>query len=156
MDADQIEKIAKDANDTSTKAYNLLVKTLEGEGKTGQEIDELNKKYVFRDEDEGVCWIGFGPAYLALVLQVWFWSCWSGFLIFSPGLFPRYNQAKELAKTLEKEANKVKAEAEEAGNKALEIFANLTSLPPFDAKALEVTSTVWTCQHAVLSVFLDC
>jgi hypothetical protein len=24
MDADQIEKIAKDANDTSTKAYNLL------------------------------------------------------------------------------------------------------------------------------------
>lgn len=46
MDADQIEKIAKDANDTSTKAYNLLLKTLDGEGKTSQEIDELNKKYV--------------------------------------------------------------------------------------------------------------
>ncbi|KAM7399997.1 hypothetical protein PAMA_004607 [Pampus argenteus] len=45
MDADQIEKIAKDANDTSTKAYNLLLKTLEGESKTSQEIDELNKKY---------------------------------------------------------------------------------------------------------------
>lgn len=46
MDADQIEKIAKDANDTSTKAYNLLTKTLDGEGKTSQEIDELNRKYV--------------------------------------------------------------------------------------------------------------
>lgn len=46
MDADQIEKIAKDANDTSTKAYNLLLKTLEGEDKTSQEIIELNKKYV--------------------------------------------------------------------------------------------------------------
>uniref|UniRef100_A0A8C4DZT0 Laminin subunit gamma-1 n=1 Tax=Dicentrarchus labrax TaxID=13489 RepID=A0A8C4DZT0_DICLA len=46
MDADQIEKIAKDANDTSTKAYNLLLKTLDGEGKTSQEITELNKKYV--------------------------------------------------------------------------------------------------------------
>lgn len=44
MDADQIEKIAKDANDTSTKAFNLLTKTLEGEGKTSQEIEELNKK----------------------------------------------------------------------------------------------------------------
>ncbi|KAM6918887.1 laminin subunit gamma-1 [Xenentodon cancila] len=92
MDADQIEKIAKDANDTSTKAYNLLLKTLDGEGKTSQEIDELNKKY---------------------------------------------NEAKDLAKSLEKQANKVKAEAEEAGNKALEIFANLTSLPPFDTKSLE-------------------
>lgn len=46
MDADQIEKIAKDANDTSTKAYNLLLKTLEGENRTSHEIDELNKKYV--------------------------------------------------------------------------------------------------------------
>uniref|UniRef100_A0A672HPT0 Laminin subunit gamma-1 n=1 Tax=Salarias fasciatus TaxID=181472 RepID=A0A672HPT0_SALFA len=88
MDADQIEKIAKDANDTSTKAYNLLLKTLDGEGKTSQEIDELNKKW-------------------------------------------------ELAKNLEKQANKVQAEAEEAGNKALKIYANLTSLPPFDTKALE-------------------
>lgn len=45
MDADQIEKIAKDANDTSTKAYNLLLKTLDGENKTSKEIEELNKKY---------------------------------------------------------------------------------------------------------------
>lgn len=44
MEADQIEKIAKDANDTSTKAYNLLLKTLDGEAKTSQEIDELNRK----------------------------------------------------------------------------------------------------------------
>jgi hypothetical protein len=46
MDAGQIEKIAKDANDTSTKALNLLTKTLDGEGKTNQDIDELNRKYV--------------------------------------------------------------------------------------------------------------
>lgn len=46
-EADQIEKIAKDANDTSTKAYNLLLKTLEGESRTGQEIEELNKKWVW-------------------------------------------------------------------------------------------------------------
>uniref|UniRef100_A0A8D3DYW8 Laminin, gamma 1 n=1 Tax=Scophthalmus maximus TaxID=52904 RepID=A0A8D3DYW8_SCOMX len=44
MDADQIEKIARDANDTSTKAYNLLLKTLDGESKTSQEVDELNSK----------------------------------------------------------------------------------------------------------------
>ncbi|TMS01279.1 Laminin subunit gamma-1 [Larimichthys crocea] len=92
MDADQIEKIAKDANDTSTKAYNLLLKTLDGESKTSQEINELNKKY---------------------------------------------NDAKELAKNLEKQANKVQAEAEDAGDKALKIAANLTSIPPLDTKALE-------------------
>lgn len=46
MDADQIERIAKDANDTSNKAYNLLLKTLEKEGKTSEEIEELNRKYV--------------------------------------------------------------------------------------------------------------
>lgn len=46
MDADQIERIAKDANDTSNKAYNLLLKTLSGEGKTSEEIEELNRKYV--------------------------------------------------------------------------------------------------------------
>ena len=51
----------------------------------------------------------------------------------------RYNEAKDLAKNLEKQANKVQAEAEEAGDKALKIFANLTSVPPFDTKALEVT-----------------
>lgn len=44
MEAEQIEKIAKDANDTSTRAYNLLLKTLDGEAKTSQEIDELNRK----------------------------------------------------------------------------------------------------------------
>ncbi|XP_030219656.1 laminin subunit gamma-1 [Gadus morhua] len=92
MDADQIEKIAKDANDTSTKAYNLLRKTLDGEGKTGQDIDELNRKY---------------------------------------------NEAKELAKALEKQANKVHAEAEEAGARAVQMMANLTSLPTYDTKALE-------------------
>uniref|UniRef100_I3IUU4 Laminin, gamma 1 n=1 Tax=Oreochromis niloticus TaxID=8128 RepID=I3IUU4_ORENI len=88
MDADQIERIAKDANDTSNKAYNLLLKTLSGEGKTSEEIEELNRKY-------------------------------------------------DLAKNLEKQATKVQAEAEEAGNKALKLFANLTSLPPIDTKALE-------------------
>ncbi|XP_062849994.1 laminin subunit gamma-1 [Trichomycterus rosablanca] len=91
-DADQIEKIAKDANETSTKAFNLLKKTLEGEDKINKDIDELNKKY---------------------------------------------NDAKDLEKNLEKQAGKVRAEAEEAGEKALKIFANLTSLPPFDIKALE-------------------
>ncbi|XP_066536763.1 laminin subunit gamma-1 [Hoplias malabaricus] len=92
MEADQIEKTAKDANDTSTKAYNLLRKTLDGENKINSEIEELNKKY---------------------------------------------NEAKDLAKNLEKQATKLKAEAEEAGNKALKIHANLTSLPPLDVKSLE-------------------
>lgn len=54
----------------------------------------------------------------------------------------RYNEAKDLAKNLEKQANKVQAEAEDAGNEALKIFANLTSLPPFDTKALEVSAGV--------------
>ncbi|XP_053739856.1 laminin subunit gamma-1 [Synchiropus splendidus] len=92
MDADQIERIAKDANDTSTKAYNLLLKTLDGEGSMNQEIEELNRKY---------------------------------------------GEAKELAKSLEKQAQKVQAEAEDAGNQALKIFANLTSLPSLDTKTLE-------------------
>ncbi|XP_007578148.1 laminin subunit gamma-1 [Poecilia formosa] len=92
MDADQIEKIAKDANDTSTKAYNLLLKTIDGESKMADEIDKLNKMY---------------------------------------------NEAKDRAKDLEQQANKVQAEAEDAGNKALKLFANLTSLPPFDTKTLE-------------------
>uniref|UniRef100_A0A665V2H5 Laminin, gamma 1 n=1 Tax=Echeneis naucrates TaxID=173247 RepID=A0A665V2H5_ECHNA len=55
MDADQIEKIAKDANDTSTKAYNLLLKTLDGESKTGQEIDELNRKCVTSPRPLSLC-----------------------------------------------------------------------------------------------------
>ncbi|CAB1317552.1 unnamed protein product [Coregonus sp. 'balchen'] len=76
MDADQIEKIAKDANDTSTKALNLLMKTLDGDGKTNQDIDELNRKY---------------------------------------------NEAKDLAKNLEKQANKdeaskIKKEASDLDN----------------------------------------
>uniref|UniRef100_A0A8C9VN56 Laminin, gamma 1 n=1 Tax=Scleropages formosus TaxID=113540 RepID=A0A8C9VN56_SCLFO len=92
MDADQIQKIAKDANSTSTKALDLLLKTLDGENKTNNDINDLNRKY---------------------------------------------NEAKELAKSLEKQANKVHAEAEEAGNKALQIYANLTGLPPVDTKSLE-------------------
>lgn len=44
-DADQIERIAKEANDTSTKAFNLLKKALDGENKTSSDIDELNRKY---------------------------------------------------------------------------------------------------------------
>uniref|UniRef100_A0AAY4ABN0 Laminin subunit gamma 1 n=1 Tax=Denticeps clupeoides TaxID=299321 RepID=A0AAY4ABN0_9TELE len=88
MDADQIEKIAKDANDTSTKAYNLLKNALDGENKTTNNITDLHKKY-------------------------------------------------DLAKNLEKQANKVRAEAEEAGDKAMKIYANLTGLPSFDTKSLE-------------------
>lgn len=52
----------------------------------------------------------------------------------------RYNEAKDLARNLEKQASKVQAEAEDAGDKALKIFANLTSLPPFNTDTLEVTS----------------
>lgn len=52
----------------------------------------------------------------------------------------RYNEAKDFAKNLEKQASKVEAEAEDAGDKALKIFANLTSLPPFNTDTLEVTS----------------
>lgn len=44
MEADQIEKIAKDANDTSTRAYNLLQKSLDGEASTSREIEQLNRK----------------------------------------------------------------------------------------------------------------
>lgn len=51
----------------------------------------------------------------------------------------RYSEAKELAKNLEKQTNKVQAEAEEAGDRALKIVANLTSLPLLNTKALEVT-----------------
>ncbi|XP_017260379.1 laminin subunit gamma-1, partial [Kryptolebias marmoratus] len=92
MDADQIEKIAKDANDTSTRAYNTLLRTLEGESRTSDEIDKLNKKY---------------------------------------------DDAKKLAKQLEQQADRVQAEAEKAGDQALKIVANLTSLPPFDTAPLE-------------------
>lgn len=50
----------------------------------------------------------------------------------------RYNQARNISRDLEKQANKVLAEAEEAGNKALQIYANLTSLPSVDSTGLEV------------------
>lgn len=56
----------------------------------------------------------------------------------------RYNEAKDLAKNLEKQASKVQAEAQEAGDKALRIFANLTSLPPFNTDALEVAARCFT------------
>lgn len=92
QEADDIVRIAKAANDTSTEAYTLLLKTLAGENQTASDIDELNRKY---------------------------------------------NQAKNISRDLEKQANKVHAEAEEAGNKALQIYANLTSLPAVDSKGLE-------------------
>lgn len=63
----------------------------------------------------------------------------------------RYNEAKDLAKNLEKQANKVQAEAEEAGDKALKIFANLTSLPLVDTDTLEVTADMkWFSAHILL------
>lgn len=92
-EADEIVRTAKAANDTSTKAYQLLLKTLAGENQTAIDIDELNQKY---------------------------------------------NQARNISQDLEKQANKVLAEAEEAGNRALQIYANLTSLPNVDSTGLEV------------------
>ncbi|XP_033885276.3 laminin subunit gamma-1-like [Acipenser ruthenus] len=109
-EADEIEKTAKSANDTSTEAYNLLLKTLAGEGQTSKDIDDLNKKY---------------------------------------------NEAKSIAKDLEKQANKVHAEAEEAGNKALQIYANLTSLPPVDTKALENEANKIKKEAAELDSLID-
>lgn len=50
----------------------------------------------------------------------------------------RYNQARNISRDLEKQADKVLTEAEEAGNKALQIYANLTSLPTVDSTGLEV------------------
>ncbi|KFW86705.1 Laminin subunit gamma-1, partial [Manacus vitellinus] len=49
----------------------------------------------------------------------------------------KYNQARNISRDLEKQANKVLAEAEEAGNRALQIYANLTSLPTVDSTGLE-------------------
>ncbi|PIO24063.1 hypothetical protein AB205_0152200, partial [Aquarana catesbeiana] len=92
QEARDIEKAAKEANDTANEAYRLLLKTLAAENQTAADIEELNKKY---------------------------------------------NQAKDLAKELEKQATKVHAEAEEAGNRALQIYANLTSIPPIDTTALQ-------------------
>ena len=45
-EADEIVRIAKAANDTSTEAYQLLLKTLAGENQTANDIDELNQKWV--------------------------------------------------------------------------------------------------------------
>ncbi|KAM5148303.1 laminin subunit gamma-1 [Mantella aurantiaca] len=92
QEAREIEKAAKEANDTANEAYRLLLKTLAAENQTAADIEELNKKY---------------------------------------------NQAKDLARELEKQATKVHAEAEEAGNRALQIYANLTSIPPIDTTALQ-------------------
>ncbi|XP_030063379.1 laminin subunit gamma-1 [Microcaecilia unicolor] len=92
QEAQDIERIAKEANATSTEALKLLLKTLEDENRTAAEIDELNRKY---------------------------------------------NQAKNISRDLEKQATKVHAEAEEAGSKALQIYANITSLPAVDTKVLE-------------------
>ncbi|KAG9483073.1 hypothetical protein GDO78_009165 [Eleutherodactylus coqui] len=49
----------------------------------------------------------------------------------------KYNQAKELSQQLEREASKVHAEAEEAGNRALQIYANLTSVPQINTTVLQ-------------------
>lgn len=45
QEANDIEKVAKQANNTSTEAYNLLRNTLDGEKSTAKEIEDLNKKY---------------------------------------------------------------------------------------------------------------
>ncbi|CAI9596610.1 unnamed protein product [Staurois parvus] len=92
QEAREIEKAAKEANDTANEAYRLLLKTLAAENQTAADIEDLNKKY---------------------------------------------NQAKDLARELEKQATKVHAEAEEAGNRALQIYANLTSIPPIDTTGLQ-------------------
>ncbi|XP_066479595.1 laminin subunit gamma-1 [Tiliqua scincoides] len=92
QEADDIERIAREANDTSSQAYKLLLDTLAGENQTMNDISDLNRKY---------------------------------------------NQAKDMSRNLEKQANKVHAEAEEAGNKALQIYANLTNLPRIESEELE-------------------
>ncbi|CAH2311352.1 laminin subunit gamma-1 [Pelobates cultripes] len=91
-EASDIEKAAKEANDTANEAYRLLMKTLAAENQTSAEIDELNRKF---------------------------------------------NQAKDLSRELEKQATKVHAEAEEAGNRALQIYANFSSIPPIDTTGLQ-------------------
>lgn len=70
MDADQIEKIAKDANDTSTKAYNLLLKTLDGENRTSHEIDELNKKYVAPQPPLGPSDLNISPKSIFIFIKI--------------------------------------------------------------------------------------
>ncbi|KAM9326705.1 laminin subunit gamma-1 [Gastrophryne carolinensis] len=92
QEAREIEKAAKEANETANEAYRLLLKTLAAENQTAADIEDLNKKY---------------------------------------------NQAKDLARELEKQASKVHAEAEEAGNRALQIYANLSSIPSIDTTALQ-------------------
>lgn len=43
-EADNIEKIAKEANHTSSQAYKLLLDTLAGENETVNDIGDLNRK----------------------------------------------------------------------------------------------------------------
>ncbi|MEJ1270171.1 laminin gamma 1 [Cricetulus griseus] len=45
QEADDIVRVANTANETSTEAYNLLLRTLEGENQTSLEIEDLNRKY---------------------------------------------------------------------------------------------------------------
>lgn len=59
-------------------------------------------------------------------------------LLFFFFFFVRYNQARNISRDLERQANRVLEEAEEAGNKALQIYANLTNLPTVDTTGLEV------------------
>lgn len=44
QEADDIVRVAKTANETSTEAYDLLLRTLAGENQTTLEIEELNRK----------------------------------------------------------------------------------------------------------------
>ncbi|MBN3289544.1 LAMC1 protein, partial [Polypterus senegalus] len=110
QEADEIEKTAKKANDTSNEAYNLLQNLLTGEEQINNDIKELNRKY---------------------------------------------NETKNIAKDLEKQANKVHAEADEAGNKALQIYANLTSIPPVDTEALENEAKKIKKEAAELDSLID-
>ncbi|XP_056266449.1 laminin subunit gamma-1 [Pseudoliparis swirei] len=110
MEADQIEKISRDANATSSRAHDLLLATLEGESATSQEIEQLNRKY---------------------------------------------NEAKQLAESLEQQAHKVQAEAEEAGARAVETLAVLTGVPPLDTAALEDEAGKIRKEAADLDKLLD-
>ncbi|KAL7984791.1 hypothetical protein Chor_003361 [Crotalus horridus] len=118
-EADNIEKIAKEANDTSSQAYKLLLDTLAGENETMNDIGDLNRNRLVT---------------LSVVLIVYEYSV---AIIVKSGQGKWYNQAKNIARDLEKQANKVSAEAKEAGEKALQIYANLTTLPSIDTAGLE-------------------
>lgn len=57
QEADEIVRVAKAANDTSTEAYQLLLKTLAGGNQTAKDIDELNRKWVSNGEQSAVHWV---------------------------------------------------------------------------------------------------